>query len=219
MTIEAVLNMVFSIVTAIIAGIALFQTKTQIRLSNRQNLFNRRLEKYLVVQDLMNLYKKHRNFIGERERIIIAAEVYVAFLTNVSYLTDMMFAVNDPLNNEKQNIFLSKCEMLEKYATEIMILWGNTIGEDFGKFVRIYKCLLFKLYQQKVCLQSYQDYNRQQNGNIKLMLTGEEVSKRLRENAERIKLFETIYELEEIYNKIKSSQLEDQLLNTLKLRD
>lgn len=167
----------------------------------------------------MNLYKKHRNFIGERERIIIAAEVYVAFLTNVSYLTDMMFAVNDPLNNEKQNIFLSKCEMLEKYATEIMILWGNTIGEDFGKFVRIYKCLLFKLYQQKVCLQSYQDYNRQQNGNIKLMLTGEEVSKRLRENAERIKLFETIYELEEIYNKIKSSQLEDQLLNTLKLRD
>lgn len=219
MTIEAILNMVFSIGTVIIAGIALFQTRTQIHLSNRQNLFNRRLEKYLVVRDLMNLYKKHRNLIDNQEIIIMRAETYISSLTNVSYLTDMIFAANDPLNNDKQNIFLSKCEMLEKYATEIMVLWGNTIGEDFGKFVRIYKCLLFKLYQQKVCLKSYEDYNRKQNGNVKLMLTGEEISEKLRKNAKSIQLFETIYELEDIYKKIESNQLEDQLLNTLKLRD
>ena len=46
-----VISLILSIITIIIALIALLQTKTQLRLSNKQQLFDRRLKNYTLFRD------------------------------------------------------------------------------------------------------------------------------------------------------------------------
>ena len=49
-------NSWFSIITALTAIIALFQTWKQIKVSNKQNLFEKRINVLIKVTGLMNLY-------------------------------------------------------------------------------------------------------------------------------------------------------------------
>ena len=57
MTTSDIINLCLTIVTIIIATIALWQTQKQIKLGNKQHLFDRRLENYLLFKDLLSLYR------------------------------------------------------------------------------------------------------------------------------------------------------------------
>lgn len=214
---EIVINVLLSIVSLTIALVAIFQTKKQIELSNKQHLFDRRLEKYIIVKDLLSLYSENREIIVDREDLIRCVECQFSGLTNVSYLTDMIFAIKEPLKSDNQNVFLSKCEMLEKYAVEISLLWDNDIGKIFGEFIKTYKEVLFKFYQQQICISHIDDYNKKRNNISELMMDSNEFDKRISENEKRIKLFDTINELDRIYNRIINENLEQKLIDDLKL--
>lgn len=127
----------------------------------------------------------------------------------------MIFAIKEPLNSDKQNIFLTKCEMLEKYAVEISLLWDNDTGKIFGKFIKTYKEVLFKLYLQQTYIDGLKKHNEEQNEILKIDLDSYE--KKTLEYAKEIELFETILKLDYIYNRIISEQLERKLIDDLKL--
>ena len=129
----------------------------------------------------------------------------------------MIFAIKEPLKSDKQNVFLSKCEMLEKYAVEISLLWDNDTGKAFSEFIRTYKEVLNKLYLQQVCIRLIEDYNKEQNNILELMIDSNEIDKRTLKNATDNKLFETINELDRIYNRIINENLEQKLIDDLKL--
>ena len=214
---EIVINILLPIVSLIIAMVAIFQTKKQIVLSNKQHLFNRRLEKYIIIKDLLLLFANNRERIVDKKDLARCLDFQFILLTNVSYLSDMIFAIKEPLNSDKQNIFLTKCEMLEKYAVEISLLWDNDIGRIFSEFVKTYKELLNKLYQQQVCINGLIKYREEQNliGNSAIDLDA--YKKKTLENAKEIKLFETIQNLDDIYRRIINENLEQKLIDDLKL--
>lgn len=214
---EIVINILLPIVSLIIALVAIFQTKKQIELSNKQHLFDRRLEKYIIIKDLLLLFANNRELIVDKKDLTHCLDFQFALLTNVSYLSDMIFAIKEPLNSDKQNIFLTKCEMLEKYAVEISLLWDNDTGKIFGEFIKTYKEVLFKLYQLQICISNIDDYNKKQNNILELMMDSNEFDKRTSETEKRIKLFETINELDRIYNRIINENLEQKLIDDLKL--
>lgn len=56
-------NNLFSIIIAVIAIIALFQTYVQIKISNKQFLFDKRLDKYLLSKGLLELYKDNEKLL------------------------------------------------------------------------------------------------------------------------------------------------------------
>lgn len=214
---EIVINILLPIVSLIIALVAIFQTKKQIELSNKQHLFDRRLEKYIIIKDLLSLYSENREIIVDREDLIRCVEFRFSGLTNVSYLTDMIFAIKEPLKSDKQNVFLSKCEMLEKYAVEISLLWDNDTGKIFGKFIKTYKEVLFKLYQQQVCINGLKKVREEQNFIGNSVIDLDTYKKQTLENAKDIKLFETIQNLDDIYCRIINENLEQKLIDDLKL--
>ena len=214
---EIVINILLPIVSLIIALVAIFQTKKQIVLSNKQHLFDRRLEKYIIIKDLLLLFANNRELIVDKKDLAGCLDFQFYLLTNVSYLSDMIFAIKEPLNSDKQNIFLTKCETLEKYAVEISLLWDNDKGKIFGKFIKTYKEVLFKLYQQKVCINGLKKDREEQNyiGNSAIDL--DTYKKKTLENAKDIKLFETIQNLDDIYCRIINEHIEQKLIDDLKL--
>lgn len=213
---EIVINVLLSIVSLTIALVAIFQTKKQIALSNKQLLFDRRLEKYIIIKDLSLLFANNRERIVDKKDLARCLDFQFSLLTNVSYLSDMIFAIKEPLNSDKQNVFLTKCEMLEKYAVEISLLWDNDIGQIFSEFVKTYKELLNKLYQQQTRIDGLKKHNEEQN-DIKYLIDLDSYEKITLENAKEIKLFETIQNLDDIYRRIINENLEQKLIDDLKL--
>lgn len=213
---EIVINVLLSIVSLTIALVAIFQTKKQIALSNKQLLFDRRLEKYIIIKDLLLLFANNRKRIVDKKDLARCLDFQFSLLTNVSYLSDMIFAIKEPLNSDKQNVFLTKCEMLEKYAVEISLLWDNDIGQIFSEFVKTYKELLNKLYQQQTRIDGLKKHNEEQN-DIKYLIDLDSYEKITLENTKEIKLFETIQNLDDIYRRIINENLEQKLIDDLKL--
>ena len=58
-------NFWFSVITAMAAMIALILTVMQMRLSNKQNLFDRRLDCYLKTNGLIKLYSENRALLEQ----------------------------------------------------------------------------------------------------------------------------------------------------------
>ena len=54
-------NNIFSIITAIIAIIALWQTHKQITISNKHHLFDKRVDTFTTVNSLISLFKESKN--------------------------------------------------------------------------------------------------------------------------------------------------------------
>lgn len=214
---EIVINILLPIVSLIIALVAIFQTKKQIELSNKQHLFDRRLEKYMLIKDLLSLFANNRELIVDEKDLAQCLDFEFSRLTNLSYLSDMIFAVNEPLNSNKQNVFLTKCEMLESYAVEISLLWDNDTGKIFGEFIKTYKEVLFKLYQQQVCINGLKKDREEQNYIGNFVIDLDTYKKKTLENAKHIELFETIQDLDDIYCKIINENLEQKLIDDLKL--
>ena len=58
-----------SIIAVCLSIIALFQTQKQIKLSNKQQLFDRRIDKYLLFKDLLSLYNGNRHLFVDKDSI------------------------------------------------------------------------------------------------------------------------------------------------------
>lgn len=214
MTISDIINLCLTIVTIIIASIALWQTHKQIKLSNKQQLFERRLDQFHLIKELIFLYEKGRGFLKDKD---IAEEVTVifTFLTNNSRLESMASVMSNPLGQEEKINFLKKCEMLEKSAIEITLIWKEKYARDISDFIFQYMLLLKALHKQQIFIKKMHDENEQPK--FKNSITLDEYLKRLNQWAERNGLFDTIKHLDEKFNKIKGADGEQKLKESLML--
>ena len=148
-------NNLFAIVTAFIAIIALFQTHKQIKNSNKQFLFDKRLDKYLLAKGLLELYKANEKLLDynnypDDEAIIV--DFQFMNLTNNNYLKDVTCIIKTPKNNDYKKNFLVKIEELKELSNEIRFLFPNKNGVLLGNFIMKYQNALMELYKYQVVL-------------------------------------------------------------------
>ena len=148
-------NNLFAIVTAFIAIIALFQTHKQIKNSNKQFLFDKRLDKYLLAKGLLELYKANEKLLDynnyPNDEAIIVDYQFIN-LTNNNYLKDVTCIIKTPKNNDYKKNFLVKIEELKELSNEIRFLFPNKNGVLLGNFIMKYQNILMELYKYQIIL-------------------------------------------------------------------
>ena len=191
-------NNLFAIITAVIAIIALFQTHVQIKISNKQFLFDKRLDKYLLAKGLLELYKDNKKLLDYNscpdDKAIIVDYQFIN-LTNNNYLKDVTRIINEPKNNDFKNAFLVKIEELKKLSTEIKFLFPNKSGQLLGNFIMKYQNILMELYKYQIISDLINDDNIPRKNKPTYI----ELQKEYGELQHRHRLYNAINELKKSY--------------------
>lgn len=209
-------NNLFAIITAFIAIIALLQTHKQIKISNKQFLFDKRLSKYLLTRGLLELYKDNENLLDytnnpDNEPIIV--DFQFTNLTNNNYLKDITCIIKEPKNNDFKNNFLIKIEELKKLSNEIKFLFPNKSGLLLGSFIIRYQNVLMELYKYQIVLDSMlSDKIPRKN---KPTYSG--LQKEYKELEYRYRLNETINDLKKSYYEVLDKKAINKIEKSIKL--
>ena len=147
-------NLGFSLITVIVAIIALFQTSHQTKLSNKQHLFDRRLKSYLQSKGLANLCKDNYNHlqIKNNEEPFFQNELIFGWLTNNTYMYQQLDVLKHPLEQPYQVDFLKKCEELKNLSEKLKLYFEGKAAEHYSSFVSAYENALFRMYQYQIIL-------------------------------------------------------------------
>lgn len=209
-------NNLFSIITAVIAIIALFQTHVQIKISNKQFLFDKRLDKYLLAKGLLELYKDNEKLLDynscpDDEAIIV--DYQFINLTNNNYLKDITCIINEPKNNDFKNEFLVKIEELKGLSTEIRFLFPNKNGQLLENFIMKYQNILMELYKYQIILDLMMDDAIPRKNKPTYI----ELQKEYGELEHRHRLYNAINELKKSYYEVLDKKAINKIEKSIKL--
>lgn len=156
----SVVTALVGIVTAIVAISSLGQTRKQIKLSNKQHLFDKRVENYLIATGLIKLYRNNSMCLNdEKDEPKFAIDLDFTWLTNNTYLEGFTFAIHNPLKEPSHKELLIKLEDLKEVSTKIKFLFYGKSSILLGDFVLRYQELLFSMYQYQIVLDKMTEVN------------------------------------------------------------
>ena len=206
-------NFWFSAITGTTAIIALILTFIQIRLSNKQSLFERRLECYLKIDGLMQLYKENQKSLEaeRKDEPLFAVDLEFLWHTNNTYLEEASEAIKKPLENPGHKKFLIKREELKKLSTEVELIFKGRSAKTISCFISDYEQLLFKMYQYQILLNNMRNYSEQ------LKATLEMAQKEVNETAYREKLLNAYADIKMVYLQVSQNYVMEKLKSQLKL--
>lgn len=205
-------NFWFSVITAVVAVIALMQTKQQIKLSNKQYLFDKRVEHYLIAKGLIQLYESNKTLLTVKDdEPAFAMDFIFAQMTNNTCLEKITDAIAHPLENPYHKDFLIEMEIMKDVSAKIKFMFGGKITSFLGNYVLCYQELLFKMYQYQILLnkmqKSAQDFN----------LTLDKAQEAVGEKQQREELQKAMEDLKQAYDILKKEDVEEKIEKQIKL--
>lgn len=199
-------NNLFAIVTAIIAVVALFQTHKQMKISNKQFLFDKRLEKYIILKGMLTLYKDNVSLLDytkEKDDEPICVDTNFIFLTNNSYLKDITKIITSPFEEDYRQDFLLMLEEIKKQSFEIRFLFKGKIGKYMQEFLYQYQDVLMNLYKYQIITEKMRNYKVP----TKEPKDYKTLQKELGEKKYREKLFQSIKKIKDSYNNLEKNKI------------
>ncbi len=205
-------NLIFSVITVFVAIFALMQTHKQIELSNKQHLFDKRVENYLIAMGLIQLYRSNcMNLDNGKDEPMLTISLYFTWLTNNTYLEQITSAIENTLKVLSHKELLIKLESLKDVATKIKFLFSDDVSDLLSHFVFCYQELLFSMYKYQIILDKMNKINEDQR------ITIEDAQQRVGEKEYRIKLQKDFDNLKQADSMLKKANVEEQIKNQIKL--
>lgn len=171
-------------ISAIVAIIALLISCYQARLSNKQSLFNRRLNIWITVDKLMSVYVKNAKDLELDNEPQMAIGQLFEWLTNTTYLQSISISINKVLDADLQLKLHLKLDEMRSLAMEARFCFKGKSGEAIAEFIEAYQSLLFSIYQYQILL------NKMSQSAKVYQWTLEQASEQLHEPEQRQDLFE-----------------------------
>lgn len=171
-------------ISAIVAIIALFISCYQARLSNKQSLFNRRLNIWITVDKLMIVYVKNAKDLEHDDEPQMAIGQLFEWLTNTTYLQSISASINKVLDADLQLKLHFKLDEIKSLAMEARFCFKGKSGEAIAEFIEAYQSLLFSMYQYQIL------FNKVLQNAREYQWTLEQASEKLHKPDQRKDLFE-----------------------------
>lgn len=171
-------------ISAIVAIIALFISCYQARLSNKQSLFNRRLNIWITVDKLMSVYANNAKNLEHNDEPEMAINLLFVLLTNTTYLQSISTSINQVLEADPQLKLHLKLDEIKSLALEARFCFKGKSGDAIADFIEAYQSLLFSMYQYQILL------NKMSQSAKEYHWTLEQDSEKLHEPKQRKDLFE-----------------------------
>ena len=203
---------VFSIITAIVAIIALFQTQIQITISNKHKLFDKRVEKFMLITGLISLFEGSKQLMkNEGYDDYIDVTVLFHSLTNNTYLQDIGNIIDNINQEDIRQKFLVKLEELKKMSIEVEFIFSKNNIYLIKKFIYKYQELLRTIYKEQIILNKILKKN-EKNPTEFVKLQEEFGEKRYRE-----KLYSEYDKMKLLYDEIIEKDIIKSIENEIKL--
>lgn len=171
-------------ISAIVAIIALLISCYQARLSNKQSLFNRRINIWITVDKLVSVYAKYAKNLEHNDEPQLAIDRLFVWLTNTTYLQSISASINHVLDADPQLKLHLKLDEMKSLAMEARFCFKGKSGDAIAEFIEAYQSLLFSMYQYQILL------NKMSQSAKVYQWTLEQASEQLHEPEQRQDLFE-----------------------------
>lgn len=202
-----------AVITSAVAVVALFVSVHQIRLSNKQQLFDRRLKAYMLASSIISLCKENYMWLsGKRDAAPQFTNDYIfIWLTNNTYMEGQADAIKQPLEQLFHKEFLKKREELRSVAMELELIFKGDVALLYSNFLRDYEKALAVMYQYQIIIADIEKENN------KRPRTSEELSQMFSEEKYRNDLYDALDKLRESYDAVAQEKVEKQLRKQLAL--
>ena len=210
-TVKVISEIALTLVAVIISIIALFQTKKQITLSNKQQLLDRHINCYSIIRDLLSVFSCIRKELVDADDVVKFADNYLSVLLSPQCLREVNNIKELRFDESLEIRYYGKCEWLGNIAEEIEIVFDNNEAELISEFCKHYGQLLKSIYFEH-------------NRIIRLPFNTREGLETDNDSAERelLKANNTIHsliiEIDEIYNDIVKTNAENKIVKQIRLK-
>lgn len=207
-------NFWLSVITSLIALGALWLSYRQVKLSNKQHLFDKRVENYLISIGLIELYKEHEPLFNKKndETFVNSLDYIFNLMTNNSYLEEIVNVIDNPLSQPQHKLFLKKIEEIKNVASKIKFLFSNKESKLLSDFVLCYQKFLFSMYQYQIIFNKMKIFSEKYN------TTYEDSQIGVGEPEQRKDLFKSLENLNKAYNLIYKNNVLEEIEKQIKLK-
>lgn len=202
-----------TVMTSVAAVVAIGISVRQIRLSNKQQLFDRRLKAYMMANSIISLCKENYVFLSEKRKAEpqFANDLVFVWLTNNTYMEGQAEAIEHPLEQPFHKELLKKREELRNMAMEFEFIFKGNVASLYGNFLRDYENALAVMYQYEIIIRKMKEENE------KYPHTSEVLSKMFSEEEYRDRLYDALGKLKVSYDTVSQEKNDKQLRKQLAL--
>lgn len=202
-----------TVMTSVAAVVAIGVSVHQIRLSNKQQLFERRLKAYMMANSIISLCKENYVFLSEKRKAEpqFANDLVFVWLTNDTYMEGQAEAIEHPLEQPFHKELLKKREELRNMAMEFEFIFKGNVASLYGNFLRDYENALAVMYQYEIIIRKMKEENE------KYPHTSEVLSKMFSEEEYRDRLYDALGKLKVSYDTVSQEKNDKQLRKQLAL--
>lgn len=202
-----------TVMTSVAAVVAIGVSVHQIRLSNKQQLFERRLKAYMMANSIISLCKENYVFLSEKRKAEpqFANDLVFVWLTNNTYMEGQAEAIEHPLEQPFHKELLKKREELRNMAMEFEFIFKGNVASLYGNFLRDYENALAVMYQYEIIIRKMKEENE------KYHHTSEVLSKMFSEEEYRDRLYDALGKLKVSYDTVSQEKNDKQLRKQLAL--
>ncbi len=206
-------NFWLSIVTVIVAVTALIQSHLQIKLSNKQHLFDKRVEIHLIAMGLLQLFRNNKSYLENtiNNDPIHVIDFMFSSMTNNTYLEHITPAIKNPLNEPYHKEFLVKMETIKEVGSKIEFLFSGKASELLADFVLDYQQFLFALYQYQILYNNIVKITNENEMSLK------KARQMVKENGYRENLKVVYNKLRQAFILLEKERVEDKIKMQIKL--